>query len=103
MCGGGRSAPPPSPPRMAVAPMLRTPRPVRDVPKPQDIADYTEDPNFITGKKRTRLSAETIRKGTKVFDALDKTFQTQMTETKKKLYFQKKHLNQGSLVILFLL
>ena len=71
MCGGGRSAPPPPPPRMAPAPMLKTPRPVRDVPKPEDIADYTDDPNFITGKKRTRLSAETIRKGTKVFDALD--------------------------------
>lgn len=70
MCGGGRSAPPP-PPRMAPAPLLKTPRPVRDVPKPEDIADFTEDPNFITGKKRTRLSAEVIRKGTKVFDALD--------------------------------
>ena len=70
MCGGGRSAPPP-PPRMAPAPLLKTPRPVRDVPKPEDTADFTEDPNFITGKKRTRLSAEVIRKGTKVFDALD--------------------------------
>ena len=70
MCGGGGS-PPPAPEPMAPAPTLKTPAPVRDIPTPERIKDETEDPNIITGKKRKKLKADTIRKGTKVFDAID--------------------------------
>ena len=70
MCGGGGS-PPPAPEPMTPAPALKTPAPVRDIPTPERIEEETEDPNIITGKKRKKLKADTIRKGTKVFDAID--------------------------------
>ena len=49
MCGGGGSPPAPEP--MLPSPALPTPAPVRDIPTPERIADETEDPNLITGKK----------------------------------------------------
>jgi len=70
MCGGRRQ-PPPAPPQMAPAPVLRTPPPVRDIPKPEEIKEATEDPNIITGQRRDRLTAEMIRQGTNVFDAIN--------------------------------
>ena len=63
MCGGGGSPPAPEP--MLPSPALPTPAPVRDIPTPERIADETEDPNLITGKKRKKLKVEQIRKGTK--------------------------------------
>tara|TARA_R100000742_G_C4213188_1_gene38989 strand:+ start:75 stop:341 length:267 start_codon:yes stop_codon:yes gene_type:complete len=73
MClGGGRSAPAPPPPqRLAVQPPLKTPAPVRDIPTPQRIKEETEDPNLITGKKKSKLKIDQIRKGVKAFDAID--------------------------------
>ena len=73
MCfGGGRSAPaPPPPPRLAPAPTLRTPPPPRDIPKPREIEEELEDPNLITGKKRSKLKVDQIRKGIKAFGAID--------------------------------
>ena len=68
MCGG---SPPPAPEPMTPAPSLKTPAPVRDIPTPERIEEETEDPNIITGKKRKKLKVDTIRKGTKVFDAID--------------------------------
>jgi len=70
MCGGGGS-PPPAPEPMLPSPALKTPAPVRDIPTPERIEDETEDPNIITGKKRKKLKIDTIRKGVKVFDAID--------------------------------
>ena len=70
MCGGGGS-PPPAPEPLAPQPPLKTPAPVHDIPTPERIAEETEDPNIITGKKRKKLKADTIRKGVKVFDAID--------------------------------
>ena len=72
MCfgGGGRSAPPP-PPRMAPAPPLRTPPPPRDIPKPREIEKELEDPNLITGKKRSKLKVEQVKRGIKEFSAID--------------------------------
>ena len=75
MCGGGRSAPP-APEPMAPAPTLKTPAPVRDIPSPERIEEETEDPNIITGKKRKKLKVDTIRKGVKVFDAIDPSMNT---------------------------
>ena len=69
MCGGGGSPPPPEP--MLPSPALPTPAPVRAIPPPERIAEETEDPNLITGKKRKKLKVDTIRKGVKVFDAID--------------------------------
>ena len=74
MCGGGGSPPPPEP--MAPSPALKTPAPVRDIPTPERIEDETEDPNIITGKKRKKLKVDTIRKGVKVFDAIDPSMNT---------------------------
>ena len=70
MCGG-RPSPPPTPEPMQAAPALKTPAPVRDIPSPERIEEETEDPNIITGKKRKKLKVDTIRKGVKVFDAID--------------------------------
>ena len=70
MCGGGGS-PPPEPPKLTPQPALKTPAPVQDIPTPERIKEETEDPNIITGKKRKKLKADTIRKGVKVFDAID--------------------------------
>ena len=70
MCGGGGS-PPPAPEPMTPPPALKTPAPVRDIPTPERIEEETEDPNIITGKKRKKLKADTVRKGVKVFDAID--------------------------------
>ena len=75
MCGGGRSAPP-APEPMAPAPTLKTPAPVRDIPSPERIEEETEDPNIITGAKRKKLKVDTIRKGVKVFDAIDPSMNT---------------------------
>ena len=69
MCGGGGSPPAPEP--MTPAPALKTPAPVRDIPTPERIEEETEDPNIITGKKRKKLKADTVRQGVKVFDAID--------------------------------
>ena len=74
MCGGGGSPPPPAP--MLASPALKTPAPVRDIPTPERIEEETEDPNLITGKKRKKLKVDTIRKGTKVFDAIDPSMNT---------------------------
>ena len=68
MCGGGRDPEPPEP--MAPSPALKTPAPVRDIPTPERIEEE-EDPNIITGQKRKKLKVDTIRKGVKVFDAID--------------------------------
>ena len=68
MCGGGRDPEPPEP--MAPSPALKTPAPERDIPTPERIEEE-EDPNIITGKKRKKLKVDTIRKGVKVFDAID--------------------------------
>ena len=73
MCGGGGSPPPPEP--MAQSPALKTPAPVRDIPTPERIEEE-EDPNIITGKKRKKLKVDTIRKGVKVFDAIDPSMNT---------------------------
>ena len=73
MCGGGGSPPPP--PQMAPQPAIKPPAPERDVPKPEEISD-AENPNIITGKKRKKLKVDTIRKGTKVFDAIDPSMNT---------------------------
>ena len=69
MCGRGGS--PPEPPKLTPQPALKTPAPVQDIPTPERIKEETEDPNIITGKKRKKLKADTIRKGVKVFDAID--------------------------------
>ena len=77
MCGGGRrSSETPSPEPMAAAPSLKTPAPVRDIPSPERIEEETEDPNIITGAKRKKLKVDTIRKGVKVFDAIDPSMNT---------------------------
>jgi hypothetical protein len=68
MCGGGGSPPPPEP--MLASPALKTPAPVRDIPTPERIEEETDE-NIITGKKRKKLKVDTIRQGTKVFDAID--------------------------------
>ena len=73
MCGGGGAPPAPEP--MAPAPALKTPAPVRDIPTPERIKEQ-EDPDIITGKKRKKLKVDTIRKGTKVFDAIDPSMNT---------------------------
>ena len=73
MCGGGS---PPAPEPMAPAPTLKTPAPVRNIPTPERIEEETEDSNIITGKKRKKLKVDTIRKGTKVFDAIDPSMNT---------------------------
>ena len=67
MCGGGGAPPPP--PQMAPKPAIKPPRPERDVPKPEEIAD-AEKPNIISGKKRSKLQAEIVERGTEVFDAI---------------------------------
>ncbi len=74
MCGSPPSPPPPEP--MLPAPTLKTPAPVRDIPTPERIEEETEDSNIITGKKRKKLKVDTIRKGTKVFDAIDPSMNT---------------------------
>ena len=74
MCGGGGSQQEPEP--MAPSPALKTPPPVRDVPTPERIEEETEDPNIITGAKRKKLKVDTIRKGVKVFDAIDPSMNT---------------------------
>ena len=75
MCGGGGS-PPPAPEPMTPTPALKTPAPVRDIPSPERIEEETEDPNIITGAKRKKLKVDTIRKGVKVFDAIDPSMNT---------------------------
>ena len=74
MCGSPPSPPPPEP--MLPSPALKTPAPVRDIPTPERIEEETEDANIITGKKRKKLKVDTIRKGTKVFDAIDPSMNT---------------------------
>ena len=69
--GGGGSAPPPPPRRLAVQPALRTPPPPRNIPKPEEIKRETEDRNLITGKKRSKLKVDQLKKGIKAFDAID--------------------------------
>ncbi len=72
MCGGGgRPAPPPPPPRMQAAPALIAPPPPRRVPTPEEIKKETEDPNLISGKKRTKLQVAKVKSGVKQFDAID--------------------------------
>ena len=61
---------------MLPTPSLKTPAPVRDIPTPERIKEETEDPNIITGKKRKKLKVDTIRQGTKVFDAIDPSMNT---------------------------
>ena len=73
MCGGGGSPPPPEP--MLAAPALKTPAPVRDIPTPERIEEETDE-NVITGKKRKKLKVDTIRQGTKIFDAIDPSMNT---------------------------
>ena len=76
MCGGGGGGSPEPPKPMAPSPALKTPPPVREIPTPERIEDETEDPNIITGKKRKKLKVDTIRKGVKVFDAIDPSINT---------------------------
>ena len=71
MCNLRGQRQPEPPPRMAPSPALKTPAPVRDIPTPERIKEETEDPNIITGQKRRKLKVDTIRKGVKVFDAID--------------------------------
>ena len=73
MCfgGGGRRSAPAPPPRLQPAPALRTPPPPRDIPKPREIEKELEDPNLITGKKRSKLKVDQIKKGIKAFGAID--------------------------------
>ena len=73
MCGGGGRPAEPEP--MLPSPALKTPAPVRDIPTPERIEEETDD-NIITGKKRKKLKVDTIRKGTKVFDAIDPSMNT---------------------------
>ena len=73
MCGSPPSPPPPEP--MLPSPTLKTPAPVRDIPTPERIEDETDE-NIITGKKRKKLKVDTIRQGTKVFDAIDPSMNT---------------------------
>ena len=75
MCFGGGGSPP-APEPMTPQPALKTPAPVRDIPTPERIKEETEDPNIITGKKRKKLKVDTIRKGVKVFDAIDPSMNT---------------------------
>ena len=72
MCGG---SPPPPPEPMLPSPALKTPAPVRDIPTPERIEEETDE-NIITGKKRKKLKVDTIRQGTKVFDAIDPSLNT---------------------------
>ena len=76
MCGGGGRSAPPAPEPMQASPALKTPAPVRDIPSPERIEEETEDPNIITGAKRKKLKVDTIRKGVKVFDAIDPSMNT---------------------------
>ena len=69
--GGGRSAPAPPPAPVIPAPPLKTPPPVRDIPSPERIKKETEDPDLITGKKKTKKKLEQIQKGVKQFDAIE--------------------------------
>ena len=72
MCTGRRSAPTPQPaPQVAAPPPLKTPPPVHDIPSPEKIAEEGDDPNLITGKKKTKKKLEQIKKGVKEFDAID--------------------------------
>ena len=75
MCGGGSRSAPAAPEPMQASPALKTPAPVRDIPSPERIEEE-EDPNIITGKKRKKLKVDTIRKGVKVFDAIDPSMNT---------------------------
>ena len=68
--GGGKSAPA-TPPPVVPAPPLIPPPPVHNVPKPEVIKKETEDPDLITGKKKTKKKLEQIKKGVKQFDAID--------------------------------
>ena len=76
MCGGGSRSAPAAPEPMQASPALKTPAPVRDIPSPERIEEETEDPNIITGAKRKKLKVDTIRKGVKVFDAIDPSMNT---------------------------
>jgi hypothetical protein len=60
---------------MLPTPALKTPAPVRDIPTPERIEEETDE-NIITGKKRKKLKVDTIRQGTKVFDAIDPSMNT---------------------------
>jgi hypothetical protein len=71
MCNLGGKPKQPEPVAMSPAPALKTPAPVRDIPTSERIKEQTEDPNIITGQKRKKLKVDTIRKGVKVFDAID--------------------------------
>ena len=71
MCNLGGQPKQPEPVAMAASPTLKTPAPVREIPTPERIKEETEDPNIITGQKRKKLKVDTIRKGVKVFDAID--------------------------------
>jgi len=44
-------------------------------PNTERIEEETDE-NIITGKKRKKLKVDTIRKGTKVFDAIDPSMNT---------------------------
>ena len=71
MCGGRRTAAQPTPTRMQAAPALIAPPAPRRVPTPQEIKKETEDPNLISGKKRTKLQVAKVKSGVKQFDAID--------------------------------
>ena len=72
MCTGRRSAPAPqAAPQVAAPPPLKTPPPVHAIPSPEKIAQEGDDPDLITGKKKTKKKLEQIKKGVKQFDAID--------------------------------
>ena len=74
MCigGGGKKAPvQQAAPQVVPSPPLKTPPPVHDIPSPEKIKKETEDPDLITGKKKTKKKLEQIKKGVKQFDAID--------------------------------
>jgi len=70
MCGG-RPTPPPPPQRIAVRPALRPAPKPRRVPQPEEIRKEREDPNIITGKKKTPQELLKVKEGVKQFDAID--------------------------------
>ena len=70
MCGG-RPTPPPPPQRMAVRPALRPAPKPRRVPQPEEIRKERDDPNIITGKKKTPQELLKVKEGVKQFDAID--------------------------------
>ena len=66
MCGG-RPTPPPPPQRIAIRPALRPAPKPRRVPQPEEIRKEREDPNIITGKKKTPQELLKVKEGVKAY------------------------------------